>query len=187
MPALTGAGNHPISTVMGKLSILFYPDPILRKKAEPVEQVDGELRRLLEQMLETMRAAPGVGLAAPQIGLSRRVFVMDPAREGEPPAPRCFINPEILELGETTRIHEEGCLSLPGIFAEVERPASILIRYVDTSGELREDRLEGHAATVAQHELDHLNGVLFVDHLSRLKRDFLIRKFRKARREEDAV
>ncbi len=172
---------------MAKLPILIFPDPILRETAQPVEQVDETLRRLLEDMMETMHAAPGVGLAAPQIGLSRRLFVMDPARENEPPAPRYLINPEILQKGEQTRVHEEGCLSIPNIYAEVERPASILVRYLGQEGELREEWLEGHAATVAQHEIDHLDGILFIDHLSRLKRDFLIRKFRKARREEGAA
>ena len=171
---------------MAKLPIVLYPDPILRSKAAPVERIDEDLRRLLADMLETMYDAPGVGLAAPQIGVSRRIFVMDSAKGEEPPAPRFIINPEILDQREEMRVYEEGCLSLPKIFAEIERPAGILLRYVEPSGEVREEWLEGHAATVAQHELDHLNGVLFVDHLSRLKRDFLIRKFRKLRREEEA-
>ncbi len=171
---------------MAKLPIILFPAPILREAAEPIEQVDDGIRRLLDDMLETMRAAPGVGLAAPQVGLSRRIFVMDPARDGEEPYPRFFINPEILQLGPATRVYEEGCLSLPGIYAEVSRPSTVLMRYVDREGKSIEEWLEGHAATVAQHELDHLNGVMFVDHLSRLKRDLLIRKFRKARRDEES-
>jgi peptide deformylase len=171
---------------MAKLPIVLYPDPILRSKAAPVERIDADLKRLLGDMLETMYDAPGVGLAAPQIGVSRRVFVMDPAKGEEPPAPRFLINPEIVDRREEMRVYEEGCLSLPKIYAEVERPAAVLLRYVDpASGEIEEEWLEGHAATVAQHELDHLDGVLFVDHLSRLKRDFLIRKYRKMRREEE--
>jgi peptide deformylase len=171
---------------MAKLPIILFPDPILRKRAEPVERIDEATRRLLDDMLETMYDAPGVGLAAPQIGLSRRIFVMDPSRGEDPPAPRFIINPEILNRRDEMRVYEEGCLSIPKIFAEIERPASVLLRYADRDGKVHEEWLEGHAATVAQHELDHLDGVLFVDHLSRLRRDFLIRKFRKMRREEEA-
>lgn len=170
---------------MTKLPITVFPEPILREKAAPVERIDDDTQRLLDDMLETMYDAPGVGLAAPQIGLSRRIFVMDAARDDDPPTPRCVINPEILQQGDELRVYEEGCLSLPKIFAEVQRPSSVLLRYVDRKGEIQEEWLEGHAATVAQHELDHLNGVLFIDHLSRLRRDFLIRKFRKIRREEE--
>lgn len=174
-------------TLMAKRRIIHYPDPILRQAAAPVERIDADTQRLLADMLETMYVAPGVGLAAPQIGVSRRIFVMDPAKGEEPPAPRFVINPEILERGDARRVYEEGCLSIPEIFAEVERPASILIRYLDQNGQVVEERLEGHAATVAQHEFDHLDGVLFIDHLSRLRRSVLIRKFRKARRDETAV
>jgi peptide deformylase len=172
---------------MAKLPIVLFPDPILRSKAAPVERIDEDLKRLLADMLETMYDAPGVGLAAPQIGVSRRIFVMDPSKGEEPPAPRFILNPEVIDTREEMRVYEEGCLSLPKIFAEVERPAGILLRFLDpASGQMSEEWFEGHAATVAQHELDHLDGVLFVDHLSRLKRDFLIRKYRKLRREEDA-
>jgi peptide deformylase len=167
---------------MAKLDIIQFPEPILRKTAAPVERIDEETQRLLDDMLETMRVAPGVGLAAPQIGISRRIFVMDPARDKDPPDPHFVINPEILASGDEMRLYEEGCLSIPGIFAEVERPASVLLRYTDREGALHEDWMEGHAATIVQHELDHLNGILFFDHLSRLKRSFLIRKFRKARK-----
>ena len=169
---------------MAKLPIILFPDPILRKTALPVERIDAELRRLLDDMLETMYRAPGVGLAAPQVGLSLRLFVMDAARDQEPAAPRAFLNPEILASGGEARVYEEGCLSIPEMFADVERPAAIVLRYLSQDGEMREERLEGHAATIAQHEIDHLNGVLFIDHLSRLKRDVLVRKFRKARRDE---
>ncbi|HKJ61660.1 MAG TPA: peptide deformylase [Hyphomicrobiales bacterium] len=170
---------------MAKLEIIQFPEPVLRKTAAPVERIDEETRQLLDDMMETMRAAPGVGLAAPQIGLSRRIFVMDPARDKEEPDPHFIINPDILESGDEMRVYEEGCLSIPGIYAEVERPSRILMRYINRDGEQREDWFEGHAATVAQHEFDHLNGVMFIDHLSRLKRNVLIRKFRKMRKSED--
>jgi peptide deformylase len=169
---------------MAKLPIILFPDPILRKTALPVERVDESTVRLLNDMFETMYRAPGVGLAAPQVGVSRRLFVMDPARDQEPAAPRAFLNPEIVASGNEMRLYEEGCLSIPEMFAEVERPAAVVVRYLSVEGEMREERLEGHAATIAQHEIDHLNGVLFIDHLSRLKRDVLVRKFRKARRDE---
>ncbi|MBX2805525.1 MAG: peptide deformylase [Hyphomicrobiales bacterium] len=169
---------------MAKLDIIQFPEPILRETAAPVEQIDEDTLRLLDDMLETMREAPGVGLAAPQIGLSRRIFVMDPSREEEDPTPYFILNPEILERGDELRVYEEGCLSMPGIYAEVSRPACILMRYVNRNGEQREDWFEGHAATIAQHEFDHLNGVMFVDHLSRLKRDVLVRKFRKLRKSD---
>ncbi len=171
-------------TAMAKLPIILFPDPILRKTALPVERIDADTVRLAADMLETMYRAPGVGLAAPQVGVSRRVFVMDAARDQEPPQPRIFLNPEIVGLGDETRVYEEGCLSIPEMFAEVERPAAVVVRYLSPQGEMKEERLEGHGATVAQHEIDHLNGVLFIDHLSRLKRDVLVRKFRKARRDE---
>lgn len=169
---------------MAKLEIIQFPEPVLRETAAPVEKVDDETRRLLDDMMETMRAAPGVGLAAPQIGLSRRIFVMDPSSDAEKPDPHFIINPDIIEKSSEMRVYEEGCLSLPGIYAEVERPARIYMRYVNRDGQQCEDWFEGHAATVAQHEFDHLNGVLFIDHLSRLKRDVLIRKFRKMRKAE---
>jgi peptide deformylase len=172
---------------MAKLPIIIYPEPILRRTALSVERVDAGLTQLAADMLETMYGAPGVGLAAPQIGVSRRLFVMDAARNEEPPAPRIFLNPEIVAAGDETRVYEEGCLSIPEIFAEVERPAAVVVRYLSTDGEVREERLAGHEATVAQHEIDHLNGILFIDHLSRLKRDVLVRKFRKARRDETSA
>jgi peptide deformylase len=172
---------------MAKLPIILFPDPILRDVSEPVERLDGDVELLIADLFETMYGAHGVGLAAPQIGISRRVLVLDPARGEEPAAPRCLINPEILESGSEMRVYEEGCLSMPEIFAEVERPASVLVRYLNREGTIVEERLTGHAATVAQHEIDHLNGVMFIDHISRLKRDMLIRKFRKARKDESVV
>ena len=174
--------------VMAKLPIIFYPDPILRETAKPVERVDDDMRRLARDMEQTMVDVSGLGLAAPQVGLSLRLFIMNPSRDEEDAvATKTMINPEILERSEEMGVYEEGCLSIPDIYADVERPASVLIRYIDLDGEFREERLEGKEATIAQHEFDHLNGVLFVDHLSRLKRDFLIRKYRKLRRANETV
>ena len=169
---------------MAKLPIILLPDPILRETALPVETVDDATRRLIADMLETMYSAPGVGLAAPQIGISRRVLVMDPSPKDEEPEPLAMINPEILAFGDEIGLGEEGCLSIPDIYAEVERPASVEVRYVDRDGKVVERRFEGRPAVILQHEVDHLNGVLFIDHLSKLRRDLLIRKFRKARRDE---
>jgi peptide deformylase len=184
---LTVAADPLISSIMAKLPITLFPDPILRQKAVPIERIDDELKRLVEDMLETMYKAPGVGLAAPQVAVSRRVFVMDPSPKDAEPAPRFFLNPEIVDRGEAMRVYEEGCLSLPDMFAEVERPARIMVRHLGIDSEIKEEWLEGHAATVAQHEIDHLDGILFIDHISRLKRDMLIRKFRKARRDESVA
>ncbi len=168
------------------LPIIKLPAPILRSKADPVERVDAELLRLADDMLETMYAAPGIGLAAPQVGVPRRLIVMDPSRGEEEKNPIVMFNPEIVSLGETLRLHEEGCLSIPDIYAEVERPGSALVTYVGRDGEAHEMLCEGLLATVVQHEIDHLNGVLFIDHLSRLKRQLLIKKFYKMRRDNQA-
>jgi peptide deformylase len=172
---------------MAKLPILLIPDPILRETALPLERVDAETRRLLDDMLETMYDAPGVGLAAPQIGITRRVIVLDPSTKEQEPEPIAMINPEILEFGDERQMGEEGCLSIPEIFAEVERPAWVQVRYLDRDGKLIERRFDGRPAVIVQHEVDHLNGVLFLDYLSKLRRDLLIRKFRKARRDEVSV
>ncbi len=170
---------------MPKLPIIKLPDPILREKSLPVETIDAEVRGLAEDMLETMYAAPGIGLAAVQVGILRRLTVIDTARgEDEPKNPKILINPEILSSGETMRLHEEGCLSIPEMYAEVERPGLVRVRYVDLEGHQREEDFEDLLATVVQHEIDHMNGVLFIDHLSRLKRDLLIKKFYKAQREK---
>ena len=164
--------------------ILTLPDPLLRKKAKPVERVDDALRRLMDDLLATMYAAPGIGLAAPQIGISRRLIVMDPAKEEAPKAPLIMVNPEILDRSEEIRIHEEGCLSIPDFTAEIERPAKTRVAYIDREGTSREAELEGIWSTLVQHEIDHLNGVLFIDYLSRLKRDMVVRKFTKQKRAE---
>ena len=167
--------------------ILTIPDPILRKPAKPVERVDSDLERLAQDMLATMYDAPGIGLAAPQIGVSRRLIVMDPAKDEEPKTPIVMVNPEILERSETLRLHEEGCLSIPDFTAEIERPAVTRVAYIDLQGERQEAELEGIWSTLVQHEIDHLNGVLFIDYLSRLKRDMVVRKFTKQKRSEKAL
>lgn len=161
---------------MALLPIIIAPDPRLKRTAEPVAQVDDSVRTLMDDMLETMYAAPGVGLAAPQVGVNQRVIVVDCAREGEPPDPHCLANPELLWHSEDSSTHEEGCLSLPSHYAEVKRPARIKVRYLDRDDQLRELEAEGLLATCVQHEMDHLDGVLFVDHLSRLRRDTILRK-----------
>jgi len=164
--------------------IITIPDPVLRQTAEPVERVDDALRKLMDDMLVTMYDAPGVGLAAPQIGVSRRLIVMDGARDDEPRAPIVMVNPEILERSEELRLHEEGCLSIPEVTAEVERPAVTRVAYLDREGKPQEAELEGILSTIVQHEIDHLNGVLFIDYLSRLKRDMIVKKFTKQKRAE---
>jgi peptide deformylase len=165
------------------LSIITIPDPVLREKAVAVERVDAALLKLADGMLEAMYAAPGVGLAAPQVAVLRRLIVVDVAKSDEPKNPICMFNPEILSLGEGVRLHEEGCLSIPEIYAEVERPASVRVRFVNRAGKTQEMDCEGLLATVVQHEIDHLDGVLFIDYLSRLRRDRLVKKFHKTRRE----
>jgi peptide deformylase len=164
--------------------IITIPDSVLRTEAAPVERVDDELRALADDMLATMYDAPGVGLAAPQIGILRRLIVMDAARDDDPPDPVVMVNPEILALSDEMRTHEEGCLSIPEVTAEVERPNIVRVAYLDLEGKPQEDELEGIWATIVQHEIDHLNGVLFIDYLSRLKRDMIVKKFTKAKRAE---
>jgi peptide deformylase len=164
---------------MAKLPIVTLPDPILRKLSTPVERVDDELRRLADDMLETMYDAPGVGLAAIQVGVPRRLFVLDVADEDEKPAPLVLFNPEIVALGSETRLHEEGCLSIPDFRVEIERPASLTLSYIDRDGNPRELDAEGLLATTIQHEINHLDGKLIIDFLSPLKRDMVVRKFKK--------
>jgi peptide deformylase len=161
--------------------ILTVPDPVLKQKSTPVDHVDDELRRLMDDMLETMYAAPGIGLAAVQIGVPKRVIVMDLAGKGEPPAPRYFVNPEILEKSEELAPYEEGCLSVPEIYDEVERPARVKLRYLGYDGKEVVEDAEGLFAVCIQHEMDHLEGVLFIDHLSRLKRDRAVKAVKKAK------
>jgi peptide deformylase len=155
---------------------------VLKQVSAPVAAVDDDLRRLMDDMLETMYAAPGIGLAAIQIGEPKRVIVMDLARKDEPPAPRYFVNPEILWASEETGPWEEGCLSVPDIYDDVERPIHVRLRYLNYHGELVEEDAEELYAVCIQHEMDHLNGVLFIDHLSRLKRERAVAKVKKAAR-----
>jgi peptide deformylase len=169
---------------MAILPIITIPDPVLRKKAASVERVDAALLKLAENMLATMYDAPGIGLAAPQVGILRRLIVMDPSRDEEPKQPLIMVNPVILERGSEMRTHEEGCLSIPDVTAELERPALTRVGYVDVEGKAQERTLEGIWSTLVQHEIDHLNGVLFIDYLSRLKRDMIVKKFTKQKRAE---
>lgn len=166
--------------------LIILPDPLLRQVSKPVERVDDSLRRLADDMLGTMYDAPGIGLAAIQIGLPMRLLVIDLAKEDDEPAPHVFVNPEILESSDERSVYEEGCLSIPEYYAEVERPASVRVKYVDRDGREQEIKAEGLMATCLQHEIDHLNGVLFIDHISKLKRDMVIRKFRKLARDKPA-
>jgi peptide deformylase len=164
---------------MALRDILTVPDPRLKLTSTDVEAVDNDLRALMDDMLETMYAAPGIGLAAIQVGVPKRVIVMDLAREGEDPRPQYFVNPQILWASEETAPYEEGCLSVPEIYDEVERPARVKLRYLNYDGETVEEDAEGLFAVCIQHEMDHLNGVLFIDHLSRLKRDRAVAKVKK--------
>jgi peptide deformylase len=166
--------------------ILCLPDPQLRVASEKVAVVDDGVRALMDDMLETMYAAPGIGLAAIQIGVPRRVVVMDLAKNDEPRAPQFFINPEIVGTSEEESVYEEGCLSLPDYYEDVTRPAKVRVRYLDRDGESREVEAEGLLATCLQHEIDHLDGKLFIDHISRLKRERVIKKFTKAAKSEPA-
>jgi len=159
--------------------ILVVPHPVLKQVSEPVERVDDELRALMDDMLETMYAAPGIGLAAIQIGVAKRVIVMDLARPDEDKQPRYFVNPEILWASDDTAPYEEGCLSVPEYYDEVERPARVKLRYLNYQGEQVEEDAEGLFAVCIQHEMDHLEGVLFIDHLSRLKREQAVKKVKK--------
>jgi peptide deformylase len=167
---------------MALLDIIVAPDPRLKKKAVPVERVDAAIAKLMADMLDTMYEAPGVGLAAPQVGVSKRIIVIDPAREEEPPAPLKMANPEIIWSSDETKEHEEGCLSLPEEYQNVTRPARIKVRYLDEQNEIRTLDAEGLLAVIIQHELDHLEGVLFVDHLSALKRNMIIKRLTKTKK-----
>ena len=169
---------------MAILPIITIPDPLLRKKAAPIERVDAALLKLAESMLATMYDAPGIGLAAPQVGILRRLIVMDPSRDEEAKQPLVMVNPVILERGSEMRTHEEGCLSIPDVTAEIERPALTRVGFIDREGKSQEQTLAGIWSTLVQHEIDHLNGVLFIDYLSRLKREMIVKKFTKQKRAE---
>ncbi len=173
---------------MDLLDIITIPDRTLRKKSDPVERIDDDLKRFMDQLLETMYEAPGIGLAAIQVGLPRRLIALDVVakeseeEEGREPTRESMflINPEIIWRSDEPSIYEEGCLSIPEYYAEVERPAQIRYRYLDRDGEQQEQDADGLLATVVQHEVDHLEGTLFIDHISKLKRDMVIKRFTKA-------
>lgn len=167
---------------MALLPIIVAPDPRLKVKAKPVEKVDAEIATLMDDMLETMYAAPGVGLAAPQVGVSRQVLVIDAAEKDEAPQPLRMANPEITWASEELQDYEEGCLSLPDFYEKVRRPARIRVRFLDHQNEIREMEADGLLAVVIQHEMDHLAGKLFVDHVSSLKRNMILRKLTKSKK-----
>lgn len=168
---------------MSLLPIILHPDPRLKKNCDVVENFNDELRALADNMLETMYDAPGVGLAAPQVGVLQRVFVMDCAEKDATPEPMVLINPEIIWHSDETNIHNEGCLSLPELFEDVERPAQVKMRFHDVAGKTHEQEFDALWATCAQHELDHLNGTLFIDHLSRIKRSMMTKKMVKFKKD----
>lgn len=170
---------------MAILPIITAPDPRLKARAAPVERVDAGIRTLLDDMLETMYAAPGIGLAAPQVGVLKRVIVVDVSDKDEGRRPVRLVNPELVRVSDDDVTYEEGCLSLPEHYAEVVRPRAIRVRYVDENGELREMEAEGLLATCIQHEMDHLDGVLFVDHVSAVRRNMILRKLQKSKKAHD--
>ena len=177
---------------MSKLTIIEAPDPRLRVISEPVAAVDDDLRVLMDDMLAAMYAAPGIGLAAVQVGVPKRVLVIDlqrraePVEEGAEPVevrePRYFVNPEIVWESDDLSVYNEGCLSVPELYGDVERPARVLVRWLGYDGSRHEEELDGLLATCLQHEMDHLDGILFIDHLSKLKRDIIVKKLTKAKR-----
>ncbi len=172
---------------MALLPIIYAPDPRLKIKCRPVETVDQSVRDFTNDMLETMYAAPGIGLSAPQVGDDRRILVCDVAREDEDPQPIKLINPEIVWASDEVRIAEEGCLSLPDHFAEIERPVAVRVRFLDQNGEPQEIEADELLAACVQHEMDHLEGILFIDYLSPLKRNIILRKMKKLKRQKEAA
>ena len=170
---------------MAILPIVEVPDPRLKKVAAPVGAIDDRLRKLADDMLETMYLAPGIGLAAPQIGVMERLLVMDVEAKGAPPKPWRMFNPEITWRSEEKRVNEEGCLSIPDQYADVERPAEVKVRYLDETGAEQQIHAKGLLSVCVQHEIDHLDGILFIDHISRLKREMLMRRLNKARRQKE--
>ena len=165
---------------MAVREILILPDKRLRLVSDPVKTIDREIKRLVADMFETMYDAPGIGLAAIQVGRPQRVVTMDLAKKDDPKDPKVFINPEIVWSSEDKAVYEEGCLSIPEFYGDVERPAQVKVKYLDLDGRAHEIEANGLLATCLQHEIDHLNGILFIDHLSKLKRDRVVKKFAKA-------
>ena len=172
---------------MAKKNILIVPDVLLRKVSAPVISVDKEIKKLMDDMLETMYAAPGIGLAAVQVGILKRVIVIDLSKEDEKKTPLFIVNPEIIFKSNDLASYEEGCLSIPNQFAEVKRPSSCKISFLDYHGKKKEIHAEGLLATCIQHEIDHLNGILFIDRLSKLKKDLILKKTKKQKKEIDRV
>ena len=170
-----------------KRKILIEPDPILRKKCAPLEKVDDDIRKLMKDMLETMYDAPGIGLAAVQIGILKRLVVLDVSKDENKKDPLFLINPDIISKSENSSVYEEGCLSLPGQFAEIERPAECFLKYIDLNGKEKKLKANGLLSTCIQHEVDHLNGILFIDYLSKLKKDMIIKKLVKHKKEIERV
>ncbi len=167
---------------MALREILTEPNKLLRQKSLKVDKVDSELQRLMDDMLETMYAAPGIGLAAIQVGIPKRVIVLDIAPKDKPKNPMCFVNPEIITKSKNLSTYEEGCLSVPGQFAEINRPDYCYIKYLDYYGQSKEIKTEGMLATCIQHEMDHLEGVLFIDYLSNLKKTMIVKKLSKQKK-----
>ena len=172
---------------MSKRLIIVEPDPILRKKSFKIEKVDDELRKLMDEMLETMYSAPGIGLAAVQVGILKQVIVIDISKEDQKKNPLFLVNPVVTFKSKNKSVYEEGCLSLPGHFAEVERPSECHIDYVDYNGKKKNIEATGLLSTCIQHEIDHLNGVLFIDYLSKLKKDMIIKKLKKLKKETNKI
>ena len=168
---------------MPKRKIIIEPDSILRKKSQSLEKVDDELKKLMDDMLETMYSAPGIGLAAVQVGVLKRLVVIDLSKDDQKKEPLFFVNPKITFQSKKTSVYEEGCLSLPGYFAEIERPAECHINYIDYDGKSKDLQASGLLATCIQHEIDHLDGILFIDYLSKLKKDMIIKKLIKHKKE----
>ncbi|MBA1339745.1 MAG: peptide deformylase [Pelagibacterales bacterium] len=172
---------------MALRKILIEPNDLLRKKSLPVEKVDDDVRQVMDDMLETMYAAPGIGLAAIQIGEPKRIIVIDLSKQDEPRNPMFFINPEIIKKSTTNLTYEEGCLSVPGQFAEIDRPDKCHIKYLDYHGIPKETETEGMLATCIQHEIDHLEGILFIDYLSKLKKTMIVKKLSKHKKELERI
>jgi peptide deformylase len=171
---------------MAAREIIVLPDKRLRLVSEPVKRIDAEVQALVDDMFATMYEAPGIGLAAIQVAVPKRVIVMDLAKKDDPKAPRVFINPQVLWRSEERAVYEEGCLSIPEFYEEVERPAKVRVKFLDLAGVEQEVEADGLLAICLQHEIDHLDGVLFIDHISKLKRDRVIKKFAKAAKRAEA-
>ncbi len=167
--------------------ILTEPNSFLRQKSEPVDRVDDSIRELMDDMLETMYKAPGIGLAAIQIGVPKRIIVLDISKNPEKKEPMYFVNPEIISTSKDDATYEEGCLSVPGQFAEIDRPDRCQVKYLDYNGKAKELKAEGLLATCIQHEIDHLEGILFIDYLSKLKKSMIIKKLSKQKKELERI